>query len=79
MFGERNSGNSTIDYPLEGTKGIVEALLRGTKKFGGKVLLRSHVEEIMMEGIVKPHWLCSCIEGQAISKIPWLEDASPQP
>ena len=44
MFGER-SGNSTIDYPLEGSKSIVNALLRGIRKFGGRVLLRSHVEE----------------------------------
>jgi len=50
MFGERNDGESTIDYPLEGSKAIVEALLRGIQKFGGQVLLRTPVEEIVVEG-----------------------------
>lgn len=50
MFGERNDGESTIDYPMEGSKAIVEALLRGIKKFGGQVLLSSPVEEIVVEG-----------------------------
>lgn len=51
MFGERNSGESTIDYPLEGSKGIVDALIRGIEKFGGKVLLTSPVQEIIVEGM----------------------------
>lgn len=50
MFGERNDGNSTIDYPLEGSKSIVDALLRGIKKNGGRLLLRTPVEEIAVEG-----------------------------
>ena len=50
MFGERNAGHSTIDYPLEGSKAIVDALLRGINKFGGTVLLRSHIDEIVVEG-----------------------------
>ena len=50
MFGERNAGESTIDYPLEGSKSIVEALLRGIKKFGGKVLLSTPVEGIDVQG-----------------------------
>ena len=50
MFGERNSGGSTIDYPLDGSRGIVDALLRGIEKFGGRVLLRSHVDEVIVEG-----------------------------
>ena len=50
MFGERNAGHSTIDYPLEGSKAIVDALVRGINKFGGKVLLRSHIDEIVVEG-----------------------------
>lgn len=54
MFGERNDGESTIDYPLEGSKAIVEALLRGIQKFGGQVLLRTPVEEIVVEGTPPP-------------------------
>ncbi len=29
MFGERHSGETTIDYPVGGSKAIVEALVRG--------------------------------------------------
>ena len=50
MFGERNEGKSSIDYPLEGSKSIVDALVRGIKKHGGKVQLRAPVEEIVVEG-----------------------------
>jgi phytoene dehydrogenase-like protein len=50
MLMERNSGKSTIDYPIEGSQGIVDALVRGIKKNGGRVLLRARVEDILMEG-----------------------------
>ena len=50
MLMERNSGNSTIDYPLEGSRGIVDALVRGIEKNGGRVLLRARVEDILVEG-----------------------------
>ena len=50
MFGERNEGKSSIDYPLEGSKSIVDALIRGIKKYGGKIQLRAPVEEILIEG-----------------------------
>lgn len=29
MFGERHSGETTIDYPVGGSKAIVDALIRG--------------------------------------------------
>ena len=50
MLMERNSGNSTIDYPIEGSKGIVDALVRGIEKYGGRVLLRARVQEVLVEG-----------------------------
>ncbi|KAI7837615.1 hypothetical protein COHA_008541 [Chlorella ohadii] len=50
MFGERHSGETTIDYPVGGSKAIVEALVRGIEKHGGRVLLRSHVEQVLVEG-----------------------------
>lgn len=50
MFLERNSGHSTIDFPIGGSSAIVDALVRGIQKHGGRVLLRSHVEEILVEG-----------------------------
>lgn len=34
MFMERNSGKSTIDYPMGGSKAIVEALIRGERGIG---------------------------------------------
>ena len=50
MLMERNSGNSTIDYPIEGSKGIVDALVRGIERHGGRVLLRARVQEVLVEG-----------------------------
>ncbi|PRW44291.1 ABC transporter A family member 7-like isoform B [Chlorella sorokiniana] len=50
MFGERHSGETTIDYPVGGSKAIVDALVRGIEKHGGRVLLRSHVEQVLVEG-----------------------------
>ena len=50
MFGERNEGNSTIDYPVHGSKSIVDALVRGIKKHGGRLWLRTHVDEIIVNG-----------------------------
>eukprot|EP00884_Botryococcus_braunii_P008504 jgi/Botrbrau1/17655/Bobra.0166s0083.1 len=35
MFMERNSGTSTIDYPLGGSRAIVDALVRGLQRYGG--------------------------------------------
>lgn len=50
MFMERNSGNSSIDYPMGGSEALVAALVRGIKKRGGHVLLNAHVEQVLMEG-----------------------------
>lgn len=33
MFGERNGGGSTIDYPLGGSAAIVDALIRGRRRW----------------------------------------------
>ncbi|EFJ44494.1 hypothetical protein VOLCADRAFT_64714 [Volvox carteri f. nagariensis] len=50
MFSERNAGRSAIDYPMGGSKAIIDALVRGVEKYGGRLLLRSHVDEILIEG-----------------------------
>ena len=50
MFMERNAGKSTIDYPVGGSRAIVDALVRGIRKHGGRVLLRAPVQEILLEG-----------------------------
>lgn len=47
MFGERT--HSVIDYPVGGSPAIVEALVRGLKRFGGQLRLGTHVERILVE------------------------------
>lgn len=47
MFGERT--NSVIDYPIGGSGAIVEALIRGLKKWGGSLRLGTHVEKILVQ------------------------------
>mmetsp|Transcript_10336 Transcript_10336/g.21556 ORF Transcript_10336/g.21556 Transcript_10336/m.21556 type:complete len:583 (-) Transcript_10336:1049-2797(-) len=49
MYGERNRKGSTIDYPIGGAEAVINALVRGMEKHGGKLLLRSHVDEILIE------------------------------
>lgn len=50
MFKERHREGGTIDYPMGGGGRIIEALVRGLEKYGGRLLLNSHVEEILLEG-----------------------------
>ncbi|CAG9460320.1 unnamed protein product [Pedinophyceae sp. YPF-701] len=50
MFSERHSGKSTIDYPVGGTAAMIDALVRGLENHGGELRLRSHVEEIVVDG-----------------------------
>lgn len=45
MFGERS--HSVIDYPIGGSGALVEALVRGLKKWGGQLRLGTHVEQII--------------------------------
>ena len=39
----------TLDFPKGGSGAIVDALVRGVRKHGGKVCLNSHVDEIVVE------------------------------
>lgn len=39
----------TLDYPKGGSGEIVNALVRGIRKYGGKVIVRSHVKEVIVE------------------------------
>ena len=45
MFGER--AHSVIDYPIGGSGALVEALVRGLKRWGGELRLGAHVEKII--------------------------------
>lgn len=47
MYGERS--NSVIDYPIGGSGAIVDALVRGLERWGGKLRLNAHVEQILLE------------------------------
>ena len=40
---------STIDYPKYGMQGIINCLVRGLTKFGGKLILSASVESIIIE------------------------------
>ncbi|MBT9312185.1 phytoene desaturase family protein [Leptothoe kymatousa] len=48
MFGERSE--SVIDYPIGGSGAIVDALVRGLKRWGGQLRLGTHVEKIWVDG-----------------------------
>ncbi|MCU0525301.1 MAG: NAD(P)/FAD-dependent oxidoreductase [Elainella sp. Prado103] len=47
MLGERTE--SLIDYPIGGSGAIVQALVRGYKKWGGELRLNTHVDQIVIE------------------------------
>jgi phytoene dehydrogenase-like protein len=49
MFMERNKPGSTIDYPMGGSGAFVDALVRGITKNGGSVMLRTAVQEVLVE------------------------------
>uniref|UniRef100_A0A0G4GWP1 Amine oxidase domain-containing protein n=2 Tax=Chromera velia TaxID=505693 RepID=A0A0G4GWP1_9ALVE len=38
-----------VDYPIGGGGAVIDALVKGIEGFGGRVALRSHVEEILVE------------------------------
>ncbi len=47
MLGERTRAG--VEYPLGGSEAIVNALVRGLKKWGGELYLNSHVEKILVK------------------------------
>jgi phytoene dehydrogenase-like protein len=49
MLMERNGGVSTIDYPLGGSGAIVDALVRGIEKHGGRVMLSTKVDKVLFD------------------------------
>jgi carotene isomerase len=48
MLGERSRAG--VEYPVGGSKSIVDALVRGLQRFGGELRLGCHVEQILVEG-----------------------------
>lgn len=51
MFQERHSSTTSIDYPLGGGGAIVDALVRGIKKNGGDIMLSTHVDRVVGDGV----------------------------
>ncbi len=49
MFADWYRPNVKLDYPVGGSAALVDALVRGFEKHDGKLLLKSHVEEIIVE------------------------------
>ncbi|KAK4715319.1 hypothetical protein R3W88_013657 [Solanum pinnatisectum] len=49
MFSEWYKPGCSLEYPLHGSGAIVDALVRGLQKFGGRISLKSHVENIVVE------------------------------
>ncbi|CAK8564523.1 unnamed protein product [Lathyrus sativus] len=49
MFAEWYKPGGCLEYPLDGSAGIIDALVRGLEKFGGRISLQSHVEKIVIE------------------------------
>lgn len=47
MLGERS--RSGVEYPVGGSGAIVNALVRGLERWGGKLMLGCHVEQILVE------------------------------
>lgn len=47
MLGERSRAG--VEYPIGGSGAIVEALVRGLKRWGGELSLGCHVEQILVE------------------------------
>ena len=47
MFGER--AESVIDYPIGGSGAIVDALVRGLQRWGGRLRLGTHVSKVWVE------------------------------
>ena len=49
MFAEWYKPGVVLDYPIGGSGALVEALVRGLEKYGGKLLLNAPVEEIIVQ------------------------------
>ncbi|MBW4681235.1 MAG: NAD(P)/FAD-dependent oxidoreductase [Microcoleus vaginatus WJT46-NPBG5] len=47
MFGERSRWG--VEYPVGGSAAIVNALVRGLERWGGRLRLKTHVEQILVE------------------------------
>ena len=49
MFADWYRPNAVLDYPIGGSAALVNALVRGLERHGGRLLLNSHVAEVLVE------------------------------
>ena len=49
MFAEWYKPGCSLEYPLHGSGAVVDALVRGLQKHGGRLSLGAHVERIVVE------------------------------
>ncbi|KAH7287468.1 hypothetical protein KP509_32G057300 [Ceratopteris richardii] len=49
MFAEWYKPGSVLEYPVGGVGSIISALVRGLEKHGGRLAMRSHVQEIVLQ------------------------------
>ncbi|XP_043720205.1 prolycopene isomerase, chloroplastic [Telopea speciosissima] len=49
MFAEWYKPGCALEYPIHGSGAVVDALVRGLQKFGGRLSLGTHVEKIVVE------------------------------
>ncbi|MEA5519008.1 NAD(P)/FAD-dependent oxidoreductase [Limnoraphis robusta] len=49
MFAEWYRPEVVLDYPVGGSAALVEAMVRGLKKYGGDLKLGAHVEQVLVE------------------------------
>ena len=50
MFAEWYRPGVVLDYPVGGSGALVEALVRGLERHGGRLMLNAHVEQVLVEG-----------------------------
>lgn len=50
MFNEWYRPNATLEFPKGGSQALVGALVKGVQNNGGKIILKAHVDEILIEG-----------------------------
>ncbi|MCC5627595.1 NAD(P)/FAD-dependent oxidoreductase [Nostoc sphaeroides CHAB 2801] len=50
MFADWYRPNAILEYPIGGSGALVDTLVQGLERHGGKLILGAHVEEVLVEG-----------------------------
>ncbi|KAL6760779.1 hypothetical protein V8C86DRAFT_3017971 [Haematococcus lacustris] len=83
MFEERNSGRSAIEYPMGGSGAVIDALVRGLTKHGGRLLLNTHVDQVIRarKGVISNAsvWNTQALLPQGAAPAPWSQQAAATP